>query len=121
VSIEFDEQTRMRGREDDYYFDRAKFPTRQGRSGGIALDQTLLPTLSADQDFDFGLYLRTEAAVGGGIDVYSAEIRALMANASVTLRAISETSVGSSTVCRLADVTNFPALTARASNAGDIG
>ncbi len=121
VSMEYNLETRMRGREELYYFDRAKFPTRQGRAGGLALDRTLLPTLSADQDFDFGLYLWTQAAVGGGIEPYSAEIHALMSNFSVTLRAISETSVGPSTEWRLADVTDFVALTGAASSAGDIG
>ena len=47
------------GREDDYKFHLSQFPAgHRGHSGGVSIDDTILPSLARQLETDFGFFLR---------------------------------------------------------------
>ncbi|WP_447979032.1 AlbA family DNA-binding domain-containing protein [Candidatus Nitrospira bockiana] len=55
------------GREADYFFDRAAYPVKKGKSRGIRLSNTILPARHLTEVFDVGFRLRTPVVLHGEI------------------------------------------------------
>lgn len=81
------------GREKDYRFSFSSFPmSGRSRSGGIRLDDTILPSITLCEERDFGLQLRPQSL---SKEHLIADLRAMIpAGFKLGYRVISETSPG---------------------------
>jgi len=95
------------GREDDY-LPPDKYPKGGMRESSISLDDTILPGLRRNHDWECGLRLQF---VSKRSDV-DGEVRALLAPLTITYRVVSETSRGESTTTAAINAANVDALVA---------
>jgi hypothetical protein len=81
----------------------------------VSTDATILPSLAAYQESDFGMQLRTRSGDAGELE---RELRALIAaGLIVRFRAVSEVSAGTEKTQALAELLDCPALAAAAAGA----
>jgi hypothetical protein len=95
-------------RRGDYYFNRAEFPVHKGRSGGVPLDLTILPSLFMLENRDFGIQLRPKSLSAAEIE---AELRAMIPDGcTLQFRAVSEVSPGVPTQACLSQLIDYKKL-----------
>jgi Putative DNA-binding domain len=80
------------GRDADYKFAFSAFPKGlRGRDGGIALDDTILPSLGRSVRKDFGFFLRQPVS---NLPALRSDFRLILANLALRYRVVTETSPG---------------------------
>jgi hypothetical protein len=104
-ALSIDEMVCDDARVDDYKFSFFDFPTRRGRSSGIRIDDTILPSLALVEKKDFGLQLRPKSLSEEDL---IAECRTMIyPDFEIKFRVVSETSPGELLTKKVAEVIDF--------------
>ena len=98
------------GREPDYIFRQVDFPIKRGRPSAISLDETILPSLRAPSTITFGIQLRPETNLSGGLE---GELRRMIPpSLEIEYHVVGETMTGTPERASLARVIDSDAMAA---------